>query len=118
MQLPPTSPPTAPFAEASASLLPLLSALGSVFNFATKDLTTKRADLLACAAAYPTLDVLIAADVAAGTVWTKNSHSRNLHRVTMTLKFLNRLGVYLREDPNATLSACAAKVWYALGRRL
>ena len=82
------------------------------FSFAASDLKTKQKDLLECSSTYETLADVVQADRVAGTLWKKDSHARNLHRLTSTLRFIFLLQQNLCEDPAAALSDCA-RVAYA-----
>ena len=73
----------------------------------------QRASLVAVQAALPTLAAVVAADVAAGTATTKNSPTRNLHRIVTSLAFLADLLRRLAASPAAALRPAAADAYGA-----
>jgi hypothetical protein len=117
---------TAAFVSASTGVAAVLHAVGGpAFAFASVDYVRKLDSLREACASRPeccTLDAIIAADEAAGTLSTQGSLSRNAWRVLNALRFCRELfqGVLPREGGDADAEddvPLRTIVWTAYGAR-
>lgn len=69
-------------------MLPIFEKIGSVFLFARHEFATKIETVVAVTPKCPTLDQIVAAGKADGTITKKNSPARNVHRLLNTLNFI------------------------------
>lgn len=102
---------TLQFAKACEAILPVFDRLGPVFAYAKSELITKRDSLEQAATRLPTLTAVVAADKKAGTVTTKNSCSRNLHRLLSSISFISELLRNMSADSACTLHTAAANAY-------
>mmetsp|Transcript_16559 Transcript_16559/g.35834 ORF Transcript_16559/g.35834 Transcript_16559/m.35834 type:complete len:229 (+) Transcript_16559:101-787(+) len=94
---------TADFTKLMDHLITVFDYLGTVLHFAKHDMLVKNDSLKAAALQKPTLKDIVDADKAAGTVTTKNSCARNLHRLTSVIAFTKLLLEKLTEAPSVTV---------------
>jgi hypothetical protein len=118
---------TAEFTQSAHGMGAILSAVGGpAFGFAAVDYNKKCDSLRDAAAARPearTLQAIVAADAASGTLRTQGSLARNLWRVLNALRFCRELfvGILPAAGAGAEQSADAEKVslsavaWTAYG---
>jgi hypothetical protein len=98
---------TAGFCEAMALILPVFDHLGMFFQFAKQEMSGKVDTLVKAQGEQPTLNEVVAHCKKAGTVTTKNSTARNLHRLLSAVEFIKVLMANLASDPKMTLhNAC------------
>lgn len=102
---------TLQFTKACDAILPVFDRLGAVFAFAKSELIAKKESLEQAAAKFPTLNAVVAADKKAGTVTTKNSCSRNLHRLLSSVSFIQSLLQNLTASKACTLHTAAANAY-------
>ncbi|KAL0030221.1 hypothetical protein WJX77_003427 [Trebouxia sp. C0004] len=102
---------TLQFAKACEAILPVFDRLGQAFVFAQKDMVVKRESLEHASSRLPTLNAVVAADKKAGTVTTKNSCSRNLHRLLSSVSFISSLLQNLAADKACTLHTATASAY-------
>ncbi|KAL0042833.1 hypothetical protein WJX79_001075 [Trebouxia sp. C0005] len=102
---------TLQFAKACEAILPVFDRLGQAFAFAKKDMVVKRESLEQASSRLPTLNAVVAADKKAGTVTTKNSCSRNLHRLLSSISFISSLLQNLAADKACTLHTATASAY-------
>jgi hypothetical protein len=79
---------TAQFAAAMEQVLPIFEKIGTVFLFARHEFAVKIDTIVAIQAKWTTLDQIVAAGKADGTITKKNSPARNVHRLLNTLNFI------------------------------
>eukprot|EP00850_Spirogloea_muscicola_P009104 SM000050S17029 [mRNA] locus=s50:499289:500922:+ [translate_table: standard] len=99
--------PAAAFALAAAQIAVLFRHLGVVFGFAERDYVSKVKDLEGAARRFATLDAVVEADHAGGTVRKALSHTRNLLRVKRGLDFVALLFASLIASSEMTLKQAA-----------
>jgi hypothetical protein len=97
-----TTPNTADFATLCDCQLKIFDHLGAFMYYAKVEMNAKNQTLKDAAPKLPTLAQMVEADQAAGTVTTKGSCSRSLHRLIVALDFLRELLKRLFEDPTIT----------------
>ncbi|PSC72987.1 glycolipid transfer [Micractinium conductrix] len=79
---------TAAFADAMEKVLPIFEKIGTVFLFARHEFAHKIETIVAIKGSMSTLDQVVAAGKADGTITKKNSPARNVHRLLNTLNFI------------------------------
>eukprot|EP01026_Neomeris_dumetosa_P080139 TRINITY_DN882_c0_g2_i1.p1 TRINITY_DN882_c0_g2~~TRINITY_DN882_c0_g2_i1.p1 ORF type:complete len:204 (-),score=11.43 TRINITY_DN882_c0_g2_i1:318-929(-) len=82
---------TLDFTQAVEQILPAFCYLGTVFNFAKSEMEGKNKSLVEASVKFPMLQDILAEDKKKGTVTTKNSPSRNLHRLMSAILFVKIL---------------------------
>lgn len=102
---------TLQFAKACEAIMPVFDRLGPVFAYAKTELIAKRESLEQASSSLPTLNAVVAADKKAGTVTTKNSCSRNLHRLLSSISFISSLLQNMAADNACTLHTAAANAY-------
>lgn len=71
---------TKDFVTCCEHIIPVFGMLGTVFSMAKRDFNSKKDSLAGISDQLVTLQAIVAEDKANGTVTTKDSCSRNLHR--------------------------------------
>lgn len=79
---------TAAFATAMQEVLPIFEKIGTVFLFARHEFATKIETIQTVSGQLNTLDSIVAAGKADGSLTRKNSPARNVHRLLNTLNFI------------------------------
>lgn len=102
-----TTIPTDAFCQCCDKVLPFFDHLGSVFYIAKNEFETKKQSLVEVACSLATLDAVLAADKAANRVTTKNSCSRNLHRLMTSFDFIRQLLTLLVKDASVSTREAA-----------
>ena len=93
---------TLQFTELMQTVMEVFDLLGPVLYFAKSELATKCESLKKRAETHGTLRELVQADKDSGTVTTKNSPARNLHRLNSVLTFMRILLDKLCKDQTTT----------------
>eukprot|EP00955_Chlamydomonas_euryale_P084820 364009-Chlamydomonas_euryale.AAC.6 len=94
---------TADLASCVDAIAEIFDHMGPVLHFARADMTSKVESLRSVAPQRPTLAEVVESDKAAGTLTTRGSPARNLHRLTAVITFMRVLLEQMLADRNAQL---------------
>eukprot|EP01025_Chloroclados_australasicus_P008515 TRINITY_DN1303_c0_g1_i1.p2 TRINITY_DN1303_c0_g1~~TRINITY_DN1303_c0_g1_i1.p2 ORF type:complete len:208 (+),score=27.62 TRINITY_DN1303_c0_g1_i1:146-769(+) len=103
---------TLDFTKAVSVILPAFNYLGTVFAFAKSEMEGKNKSLVDASGKFPKLKDILAEDKKNGTITTKNSPSRNLHRLMSAILFVKLLLDKLLEH-NYTMYDAASEAYEA-----
>lgn len=105
--------PLKDFIHSSEAILPMFDHLGPVFGVARSEFSSKLSSLVGASAKFEHLTAMIAADVAARCATSKNSCTRNLHRLLSAILFTKLLLERLLRSPEVALREAAAEAYEA-----
>ena len=92
-------------------VLPIFEKIGTVFLFARSEFACKLETIAAVSVTHPTLDAVVAAGKADGSITVKNSPARNVHRMMCTLSFIAAIFENLMAPQGMTLKEAVSEAY-------